>query len=208
MKTIDSPSKTSRSLIGRITAFGFVALALAACGAADEPAQTAASTTSHESASVVATDEAPSKEKGRRAEGDRGKHGRRGPKDPSQVVERFDANGDGKLAVSELPERAQKRFGGVDQDKDGFISVEELKARGKQRGEKRFAKLDANGDGFVTKDEAGEKRWDRMKVADKNGDDKLTLDELKDARESGQLQGKRHRRGEGAPRSPEAGQSR
>ena len=42
------------------------------------------------------------------------------------LLEENDANGDGKLAVSELPERMRQFLGNADSNKDGFISKEEM----------------------------------------------------------------------------------
>jgi len=55
----------------------------------------------------------------------------------------------------------------------------------------RFKQADKNGDGFLTKDEVGDKRWERIKVADANGDDKVSQAELRQAHEDGKL-GHRH----------------
>ncbi|WP_437274431.1 hypothetical protein WME90_24600 [Sorangium sp. So ce375] len=110
------------------------------------------------------------------------------PKDPARLIKRLDKNGDGKLTVAELPEKAQKRLGKADTNKDGTLSAEELKAHAEQRmkdraakHKARFAKRDKNGDGFLTKDEVGEKRWERMKAGDANRDGKLSPDELRAA---------------------------
>ncbi|MDC0676854.1 EF-hand domain-containing protein [Sorangium atrum] len=120
-----------------------------------------------------------------------GKDARRqhGPKDPARLIKRFDKNGDGKLTVAELPEKAQRRLGKADTNKDGNLSAEELKAHAEQRmkdrqakQKARFAKKDKNGDGFLTRDEVGEKRWERVKAADANRDGKLSPDELRAAR--------------------------
>ncbi|WP_437902153.1 hypothetical protein WME95_26270 [Sorangium sp. So ce327] len=120
-----------------------------------------------------------------------GKDARRqhGPKDPARLIKRFDKNGDGKLTVAELPEKAQKRLGKADTNNDGSLSAEELKAhaelRMKDRAAKhkaRFAKKDKNGDGFLTRDEVGDKRWERVKAADANRDGKVSADELRAAR--------------------------
>ncbi|WP_437585348.1 EF-hand domain-containing protein [Sorangium sp. So ce1000] len=110
------------------------------------------------------------------------------PMDPARLIKRLDKNGDGKLTVAELPEKAQKRLGQADTNKDGILSVEELKAHAEQRTKARaakqkahFARKDKNGDGALTKDEVGEKRWERVKAADANRDNKVSADELRAA---------------------------
>ncbi|MCC6540131.1 MAG: hypothetical protein IT162_21465 [Bryobacterales bacterium] len=44
------------------------------------------------------------------------------------ILEENDANKDGKLAVSELPERMREFLGRADTDRDGFLSLDEMKA--------------------------------------------------------------------------------
>lgn len=48
-----------------------------------------------------------------------------------------------------------------------------------------FAKLDKNEDGVLTEDEVPEKLWERLVNADKDGDGRVTADELKAARGGG-----------------------
>lgn len=63
-------------------------------------------------------------------------------------------------------------FNYVDTDNDGYISVSEIRAA---------CGVDINGDGVVSVDEAniGSQPWlDAFVKEDKNGDDKLSLDEL------------------------------
>ena len=50
-----------------------------------------------------------------------------------------------------------------------------------------FKKADKNSDGFLTKDEVGEKRWDRIQVADANKDGKVSQPEMQQARKDGKL---------------------
>jgi Ca2+-binding EF-hand superfamily protein len=50
-----------------------------------------------------------------------------------------------------------------------------------------FKKADKNNDGFLTKDEVGDKRWDRIKVADANNDAKVSQAEMKQAHKDGKL---------------------
>lgn len=65
--------------------------------------------------------------------------GRGGPRgNPEEMYKRMleenDANGDGKLAVSELPERMRQFMGNADANKDGFISQEEMMSARPQGG--------------------------------------------------------------------------
>lgn len=71
---------------------------------------------------------------GPEGEGRRGPEGGPGGNAAGNVVEEnvktlmaFDANGDGKLAKSELPERMQGIFDRADENKDGFLTVDELR---------------------------------------------------------------------------------
>ena len=110
---------------------------------------------------------------------------------PTAMVERFDANHDGKLAVAELPEKMQKHLGAADTNKDGFLSVDEIKAKREQHAKERFAKRDTNGDGALTEQEVGARGWTHLKVADGNNDARVTFAELNEARAAGKMKGAR-----------------
>lgn len=145
-------------------------------------------------ASAAAADDTA--DAGRSAAHDRDKdHAHRGPKDPSRLLKRFDKNQDGKLAVGELPERLREHLGTADTNKDGFLSVDELRAGKALHERKRFAAMDKDGNGVLTASEVGEKRWAHLKAADANGDGKLTADELRAAHAARKLHGG-HRRPE------------
>jgi hypothetical protein len=58
-----------------------------------------------------------------------------------------------------------------------------------QKRQERFRESDKNGDGFLTQAEVGE-RWDHIKTADANGDLKVTLAELEAAHSAKPHKGK------------------
>ena len=140
---------------------------------------------------------------------DRPEAGNQGPNDaggrpsPDKMFKRLDANGDGKVTLDELPEPRKAMFEGLlkraDKDGDGALTEAEFTqgiqaAVGKPGNEKRpeggpnaeqvFRRLDKNGDGKVTLDEVPEERrpmFERIfRRADKDGDKALTLQEFKE----------------------------
>jgi len=117
----------------------------------------------------------------------------------------FDANGDGKLSKSELPERFQGIFDRADENKDGFITPDEIRkavaaqfasqdsARrggpqggGRGEGPRRemnfvrmdpvLAAVDTNGDGVISADEIRASA-NAIRKLDKDGDGKVTREE-------------------------------
>lgn len=109
------------------------------------------------------------------------------PRDPAQLIQRFDANKNGKLETSELPARAQQRWGRADTNSDGVVTKEEIQAGMAKRHAERFAKTDSNGDGQLTESEVGAFRWNHMKGADANSDGKVSREEFDGARANGAL---------------------
>ncbi|MFK5921915.1 MAG: hypothetical protein QM496_07030 [Verrucomicrobiota bacterium] len=77
-----------------------------------------------------------------------------------KMLEKFDADGDGKLNEAE---RAK------------------AKATMQKRGAEKFAKADKNGDGKLSKDEVPAEAWARMSKADKDGDGAVSKEEMKAA---------------------------
>jgi Ca2+-binding EF-hand superfamily protein len=146
----------------------------------------------------------------------------------AKLLERFDANKDGKLdegeratAKAALKEHRGEIAGKVlakhpelDADKDGKLSREEAKAGREQLREHRqaelkekhpevFAKLDGNGDGSIDKSEREAARAHYLAKhpeADKNGDGRLERCERKEARqENRDAHGDNGRRAHGDP---------
>ena len=113
--------------------------------------------------------------------------------DPAALVQRFDANKDGKLQVTELPERMRARLADADVNKDGVLTVAEIAGFRAQRMRAHFDRLDANKDGSVDAREAGP-RWTHLQVADANKDGKVTFQELEAAKTAGLMH---HARGQG-----------
>ena len=211
------------SILGSIVS-GFIALSLAACSGANvEPVdQSAQAATAQRDTPAPAASQADA---AARAHGDHQRMGRRGPPDPADLIKRFDENADGKLELSELPEHMQKFMGKADTNGDGVISVEELQAGAEKMraehlakldtdhdgkvsreerkaafekfAEERFSKMDKNSDGALSKDEVGDKRWERLSVADADKNGSVTREEIKTALAAGTLKFPHHGRGHG-----------
>jgi len=114
--------------------------------------------------------------------------------DPAAMVQRFDANKDGKLQVTELPDRLRTKLVSADTNKDGVLSVDEIKAFRAAQVQAHFARADKNSDGSIDASEAGQ-HWARIQVADGNKDGKVTLPELQAAHAAGLMHGAGHRGG-------------
>lgn len=120
----------------------------------------------------------------------------------------FDENGDGKLSRSELPERFQGIFDRADENKDGFLTPEEIRktlaaqaappdsprqggrgGRDGRRGEMNFirmdpvlAAIDTNGDGIISAEEI-KNAPNAIRKLDSNADGKVSREEASVRRE-------------------------
>ena len=144
--------------------------------------------------------------------------GRGGGGGQEAMIERirgWDANDDGFVARSEVPEPTRDRFDRMDENGDGVLEageIESLPARmGPGRGGRgdrgglggrggrgtrgdpiaRLRSFDANGDGRITRDEIPEQAGGMFDRVDTNGDDVITADELNAM--AGQMRGRRPR---------------
>lgn len=109
-----------------------------------------------------------------------------------KLWDNLDANKDGKVTADEMSERHADLIANADQDGDGALTKEEMKAYHKAKREERRAKHnpDKNNDGVIDRTEfinAAQERFDKM---DKNGDGVISEDEKKHRR------GHHRRRGE------------
>lgn len=117
------------------------------------------------------------REKGKR-KGD-GSQNRRQKPSPEKLIERFDKDGDGKLAKEELSERMQGRFAKMDTDQDGFVTAAELTTAMENRGGKGKGKK-GDGEGKGEEGKRGRRAIDPAKMIqkmDKDGDQKISLPE-------------------------------
>lgn len=189
----------------------------ACSGATAEPVdQSAQQETAHLNAAPPAPADSATVADGRTEPGWHGHaHAHPGRPDLAQLVKRFDKNGDGQLQVAELPPHLQQFMAKADTNGDGVITQDELKASEEKMraehlakldtnhdgkvspeerkaafekfAEARFAKLDKNNDGALSKDEVGDKRWERLSVADADKNGSVTKDEIKAAVAAGTL---------------------
>ena len=122
-----------------------------------------------------------------------GGHGKRGPKTPEKLIERFDENQDGVLQLTELPERKRDRMAEADTNEDNTLSVGEIQAYFDARFAKKFAKKDSDGDGFITEGEVKEGKWKYIVKADTDGDEQISFEEFKAGKAAGVLgHGEKH----------------
>jgi Ca2+-binding EF-hand superfamily protein len=149
--------------------------------------------------------------RGEGGEGGRGGEGQQAGNNVEETVSMlmtFDENGDGKLSRSELPERFQGIFDRADENKDGFLTPDEIRktlaaqspppdsprqgGRGGPdggRGEMNFirmdpvlAAIDTNGDGVLSAEEI-KNAPGAIRKLDSNADGKVSREEASVRRE-------------------------
>lgn len=92
-----------------------------------------------------------------------------------------DKDGDGKVSVAEIDERHKEFLAKADADKDGFVTEAEMEAMHEARKAEMQAKRfpDANKDGFVDRREYEDAARARFAELDKNGDGRVSEEEMR-----------------------------
>lgn len=115
--------------------------------------------------------------------------GGKGKPDPSQLIEKLDADSSGGISAEEAKGPLAKNFDKIDANGDGEITADELGKMGKKRQAKDpaagFAKMDADGSGGISKEEAGKRLQKRFDDLDTDGSGELSLEELSAAKGKG-----------------------
>lgn len=113
-----------------------------------------------------------------------GKFGHHGPPpSPEAFLKMLDKDQNGTVTGDEIP----KFLADADTNKDGTLTLDELRAHDEKRRAEHFARMDTNKDGALTKDEVGDRHWQMLSVADYDKDGKVTRAELDKAHAEGKL---------------------
>ena len=123
--------------------------------------------------------------------GSHGNHKMGGP--GKNIFKKLDLNKDGVITRQEAQEARAQRFGKIDADGDGTVTVAEIdKAIEKKLRRmqvrlryKMLSRLDSDGDGQVTKEEFDAKPMRFFDRADRNGDGQVTKQEARQMKQRG-----------------------
>ncbi len=115
------------------------------------------------------------------------------------MMERYDANKDGKLTQDEIDQNRTQWHGEFDADKNATLSLDEfrnlwLKARNEQM-VREFQRFDRDGNGQVTLDEYKTPLANLVANRDRNGDGALSREDRRERGERGRHRG--HGQGQG-----------
>jgi Ca2+-binding EF-hand superfamily protein len=116
----------------------------------------------------------------------KGDHGFKG-RGPDGLFARWDKDGDGKVALGDLPEKMKSRLAEADKNHDGVLTRDELAQAHQAKRAERFAQADKNHDGALSADEMPAERWQHIQAADANQDGKVTAAELDAAMAAGKI---------------------
>lgn len=113
-------------------------------------------------------------------------HHGRGHHGGANLLETFDANGDGQLTQAEIDTFRANRLAAFDADKDGKLSLSEYQALWldayRERMVDDFQRHDDDGDAAVTAEEFNEPYARLVARMDRNGDGILSRDEMEPRR--------------------------
>lgn len=100
-----------------------------------------------------------------------------------RMLEKFDANKDGKLTQAEIDETRQSRFKQFDKSADGVLTLDEFEALWldfmRERMVDHFQDQDNDGDGKVTPQEFGARFANMVQFMDSNGDGVLDASDMR-----------------------------
>lgn len=117
--------------------------------------------------------------------GGHGHHGRGGhhggPGFAMRMMERFDADKDGKITQAEIDAAQTERFAKANSDGQGGVTIQEFgpffAEEHRERMVRAFQRLDSDGDGQISKEEFDARTAGMVQRMDRNGDGALTRDD-------------------------------